>query len=86
MDLAAVESREQGLMTVGFRQAPGAVPADETARQRTVRLDAEASRLAVAKAGAADGRCIADGDHDAWLEDWERGEPASRPEASSRER
>jgi hypothetical protein len=67
------------MMTVGFRRERGAV-AGETARERAERLDAEASRLAVAKADVAGGRYIADGDLDGWLEDWERGKLVSLPE------
>jgi hypothetical protein len=68
------------MMTVGFRRERGAV-AGETARERAERLDAEASRLAVAKADVAGGRYIADGDLDGWLEDWERGKLVALPEA-----
>jgi hypothetical protein len=67
-------------MMVGFRRERGAV-AGETARERAERLDAEASRLAVAKADVAGGRYIADGDLDGWLEDWERGKLVALPEA-----
>jgi hypothetical protein len=66
-------------MMVGFRRERGAV-AGETARERAERLDAEASRLAVAKADVAGGRYIADGDLDGWLEDWERGKLVALPE------
>lgn len=59
-------------MTMGFQY-------DREAELR--RLDIEASMLAVAEADLEAGRVIADGDVDAWLDAWVRGEDVSLPEA-----
>ncbi|MCJ2056033.1 hypothetical protein MKL09_05660 [Methylobacterium sp. J-048] len=69
---------------VEFRQEQRLDSSDETAQQRKARLAAEASMLAVAKADIAEGRYIADGDVDAWLDAWVNGEPVELPEASAR--
>ncbi|CAM3043592.1 MULTISPECIES: hypothetical protein [Methylobacterium] len=71
---------------VEFRQEHRLDSSDETAQQRKARLAAEASMLAVAKADIADGRYIADGDVDAWLDAWVNGEPVELPEASAHSR
>ena len=69
------------MTTVGVRQRRGLVPSGETAQQREARLEGEASMLAAAKVDIEDGRYIADGDLDAWLDAWENGEPVELPEA-----
>ncbi len=75
-------------MANGTQQRREPVPAGETAQQRRARLDTEASMLAVAVADIEAGRVIADGDVDAWLDAWVRGEdmplPASDPAPSRR--
>ena len=67
----------------GLRQERRLETSGEADQRREARLAAEASMLAVAKADIEDGRYIADGDVDAWLDAWANGEPVELPEASA---